>query len=350
MKNLYQSVVQLLAAGESIVLATIFQSSGSAPRSAGAKMIIRADGSIMGTIGGGRVEADTMELAKKVWTNRQSLIYAFDLTNSDAAGTGMICGGSGKILLDYLDAADVGNRQVYEAIAAAIRKAEKAWLVTEIAYEGEKKLRRQQCLVMRDGAVIGNFQCEPAFMEKLSAGPAKISIHAETKGNRSFIVEPIRPTGVVYLFGAGHVSQQIARLTDMVGFITVVIDDRAAFANRERFPQAEVVVVDNFACMPKLAVTQDSYLVIVTRGHLADLIVLEQALQTDAAYIGMIGSKRKRDLVFKTLQEKGVSPDNIARVHSPIGLAIQAETPEEIAVSIVAELIKARAARENGKF
>lgn len=346
MKQLYQSVVRLLTAGESLVLATIFHSSGSAPRSAGAKMIIRADGSIIGTIGGGRLEAETIELARKVQISRQSLIQPFDLTGADAAGAGMICGGEGEILLDYLDAVNAGNRQVYEAIVTAMDKAQKAWLITELTYGQANRQQRQQCLVTKDGTVIGNFQCEPEFMEKMITGPAKISIHADAKEGWKFIVEPIRTIGVVYIFGAGHVSQQIAKLTDMVGFVTVVIDDRPVFANKERFPQSEIMVVDNYQCVPELPINQDSYLVIVTRGHLHDGIILEQALKTEACYIGMIGSRSKRDYLYRELQAKGVSAQSLQRVNSPIGINIFAETPEEIAVSIVGELIKARAERE----
>lgn len=346
MKKLYKNLIQLLSSGENVVLATIFHSAGSAPRSAGAKMIIRADGSIIGTVGGGRLEAETIELAKQVRDNRRSLIQPFDLTGSDAAGAGMICGGSGEILLEYIAAANGDNQQIYEAVLSTMDKAQKAWLITELTEQPATGPERQQCLVRQDGSVVGNFQCEPEFMEKLSGGPAKISIHADARDGRSFMVEPIRTTGVVYLFGAGHVSQQIARLTDMVGFATVVIDDRPDFANRERFPLCEIVVVDNFACVSDFSINQDSYLVIVTRGHLHDSVVLEQALQTEAAYIGMIGSKKKRADLFALLQTKGFSPAKLAQVHSPIGIEIYAETPAEIAVSIVAELIKVRAERE----
>ncbi|HWR09028.1 XdhC family aldehyde oxidoreductase maturation factor [Sporomusa sp.] len=350
MKRFYQGLIRLLAAGENIVVATIFNSSGSAPRSAGAKMIIQADGSITGTVGGGRLEAETIELAHKVHKSKQSLLQKFDLTGTDAAGVGMICGGAGEILVDYIDAADESNRQVYEAIITAIKQGKKAWLITELAHDqvgGQLCQLRQQCLVQYDGTITGRFKCEPEFMLKLSSGPAKISIHADAKEDRRFIVEPIRSAGVVYLFGAGHVSQQIARLTDMAGFKTIVIDDRPAFANKERFPLAEIIVIDNFAHLPELAINSNSYLVIVTRGHLHDKIVLEQALQTEAAYIGMIGSKKKRDLLFSVLQAKGYSSADLIRVYSPIGINIEAETPEEIAVSIVAELIKVRAEREN---
>ncbi|HWR41708.1 XdhC family aldehyde oxidoreductase maturation factor [Sporomusa sp.] len=346
MKRFYQNVVDLLSCGESIVLATIFQSAGSAPRSAGAKMVVRADGSIIGTVGGGRLEAETIVLAKKVMECRRSVIQAFDLTGTDAAGVGMICGGAGEILLDYIDAGNAENHKVFEAIVSNMDKAQKAWLITELAEEPADGKIRQQCLVEHDGTVIGSFQCEPEFMAKLSSGPAKISIHADIKDGRRFIVEPIRTTGVVYLFGAGHVSQQIARLTDMVGFNTIVLDDRSTFANKERFPKAEIVVIDTFKPLPELVINKDSYLVIVTRGHLHDSIVLEQALRTTAGYIGMIGSKKKRDKLFQALEAQGFSKEDLKRVYSPIGIDIYAETPEEIAVSIVAELIKARVERE----
>jgi xanthine dehydrogenase accessory factor len=284
-------------------------------------MIIRVNGSIIGTVGGGRLEAETIELAKKVHASHQSLIQPFDLKGSEAAGLGMICGGQGEILLDYLAAANSDNVLIYETILDTMNKAQKAWLMTELAGQATMAGQtRQQCLVKQDGTIIGNFLGDPAFIEKMSSGPAKISIHADAQEVRSFIVEPIRTTGVVYLFGAGHVSQQIAKLTDMVGFVTVVIDDRPTFANKDRFPQSEIMIVENFECMSKLAINQDSYLVIVTRGHLHDRVVLEQALQTRAGYIGMIGSKNKRDHLFTALQEKGVSTANLQRVYSPIGL------------------------------
>ena len=155
--------------------------------------------------------------------------------------------------------------------------------------------------------------------------------------------------GTVYLFGAGHVSQQVAHLTSMTHFRTVVLDDRVEFANRERFPGADEIRVPASldAAFTGLAIDRDSYIVIVTRGHRYDKTVLQQALRTEAGYIGMIGSKGKRDAVYKTLLEEGRTSAELERVHSPIGLKIGGDTPEEIAVSIVAELIKERSARNH---
>ncbi len=162
---------------------------------------------------------------------------------------------------------------------------------------------------------------------------------------KEYLVESLCHAGTVYIFGAGHVSQQLAPLATLVGFSTVVLDDRQEFANRERFPNvAEVIVLDSFQrALEGLEINADSYLVLVTRGHAHDHTVLRQALKTKAGYIGMIGSRRKRDAVYAAMAKEGFVQQDFDRVFSPIGLAIMAETPEEIAVSIVAELIQVRA-------
>ncbi len=347
MKALFREMAKLLQDGESFVVATIFDMIGSAPRAAGAKMVVRPDGSIAGTIGGGRLEANAMKLARQALASRRTTIQAFDLSGEDAAGMDMICGGKGEILIDFFDAADESNRAVCRAAAELLERKEKAWLVTAL---GRDLASRQQCLVRCDGSLVGNLDADPAFLAKLTAGPAKISIHAEALDGPRFLVEPLRRAGTAYIFGAGHVSQRIAPLCETVGFRTVVLDDRPEYASGERFPQpTELVVLKGFDPLPELPVDEDSYLVIVTRGHLHDRTVLEQALRTKAGYIGMIGSKRKRDTVYQALLEQGYRREDLARVCSPIGVDILAETPEEIAVSIVGEMIKVRAERELGR-
>ena len=169
-------------------------------------------------------------------------------------------------------------------------------------------------------------------------------------GETAYLLEPVQYPGTVYIFGAGHVSQKLASLTALVGFQTVVLDDRRDYANDQRFPQADDIIVteDMETCMKDITISGNSYLVIVTRGHAYDMAVLKQALRTDAGYIGMIASKRKRDLIYQYLRQSGIQEDELARVHSPIGIDIEAETPEEIAVSIVAELIQERARLVHG--
>jgi xanthine dehydrogenase accessory factor len=311
-------------------------------------MVMRVDGSSMGTIGGGRLEADAMRLAEKAFSTGKTLLHAFDLTSRNVSGMDMICGGRGEILIDFIDASDKNALNVYAAVAGSMDRREKAWLITVLEMlPGDAGLKRQQCLVKQDRTIIGEVDCDPYLMEKLIAGPAKITIHSEAFDRQRFLVEPLRPASTVYIFGAGHVSQEIAPLAGHVGFRTIVLDDRADFANHEKFPAStEIMLINSFTMLPQLEIDGDSYLVIVTRGHLYDAVVLEQVLQTNSGYIGMIGSRSKRDLIFQKLIGMGYGKPELDRVYSPIGTNIGAETPQEIAVSIVGELIKVRSEKE----
>jgi xanthine dehydrogenase accessory factor len=166
-------------------------------------------------------------------------------------------------------------------------------------------------------------------------------------GVMDIYVEPIVPAPRVYIFGGGHISLFVSKISSMAGFQVVVIDERPQFANKERFPDADEVIAEDFEMvLPKLKVNQSSYLVIVTRGHTYDQEVLDWALGQQVRYIGMIGSRMKVRTVYDNLKEKGIKPEQLERVHAPIGLDLGALTPEEIAVSIVAEMIKVR--REKG--
>ncbi len=329
---------------ESFAVATILDKSGSAPRSEGAKMVVRADGSIIGSVGGGRLEAEAIELARQAIRARKTLVQSFNLTSKDAAGSDMICGGVGETLIDFIDAGDENNLKIYAEAADILASGRKGWLITILGLPTEAaETSRQQCLVKADRNLIGNITCDPYLLEKLVTGPAKITLHSEIFNDQRFLMEPLRAGGTVYLFGAGHVSQKIAPLSESVGFKTVVIDDRADYASRERFPEpVETRVIDSFKHLPRFEFDEDSYLVIITRGHLYDRHVLEQVLRSPVAYIGMIGSRTKRDLLYKEMEEHGFEKEELACVFCPIGTDIGAETPEELAISIVGELVKAR--------
>ena len=348
MKKLFREMADLLHNGESFVTATVFNKTGSAPRSDGSKMVVRSNGWIIGSVGGGRLEADALQLAADVFQSKQPLIQSFALTGEDAAGMAMICGGQGEILLDYIDGNDETNRVLFDEAAAILQQGSKAWLITALGDPTQNAVpARQQCLVMHDGTMTGTIDVDPGFLATLVSGPKSLSIHAEVFDNRRFVVEPIRHLGTLYIFGAGHVSQKIAPLAETVGFRTVVLDDRTEYANRTRFAEpTELVLLESFSRLPDLGIDDNSYVVIVTRGHLHDKVVLEQALRTEARYLGMIGSQRKRDMLFEALTQEGFVRRDLDRVYSPIGTDIGAETPEELAVSIVGELIKVRAERE----
>ena len=349
MKNLFEAMINLLQNHENFAVATVFDKSGSAPRSDGAKMVVRADGSIVGTIGGGRLEAETIELARESISLKRTLVHTFNMTSRDAAGTDMICGGRGEILIDFIDSGDENNLKIFAEAVEILESKEKGWLINILGQPAEKGgINRQRCLVKPDHTMIGNITCDPFLLEKMIAGPAKITIHSEIYSDQRFLVEPLRQGGTVYIFGGGHISQKVAPLCESVGFKTVVLDDRKDYANRGRFPEpVEIMVIPSLEKLPDLEIDEDSYLVIVTRGHLFDRHVLEQVVGTRAGYIGMIGSRRKRDLLYRAMEDNGFTPEELARVHCPIGTDIKAETPEEIAISIAGELVKVRAEKNS---
>ncbi len=339
--NLFKNISELLRCGESLVTAVIVSRSGSAPRAVGSRMAIRKDGSILGTIGGGMLEAQAQSLAKKVFNIQEPVLKEFLLTNEDAGRLGMVCGGQVEVLHLYLDASNASVRELYHEIASAIEERKRGWLITQIP--SENKGSGLQHLSTKNGFKIGMLANEVVeeLAPKIGMNGYELIAHRESR----FFIEPLSMDGTVYIFGAGHVSQQLAPLAKLVGFETIVLDDRREFANRERFDSADgIIVLDSYErAMEGLDIDEESYLVLVTRGHAHDKTVLGLALRTNAGYIGMIGSRKKRDAVYEALLEEGFSREEFERVRSPIGINIKAETPEEIAVSIVAELIEARA-------
>jgi len=249
--DLYEEIVALRRLGRRGALATIINVRGSIPSFNTAKMLVRDDGSIVGTIGGGCVEAEVWQAAREVMEQEKPRTLTFNLNQDPKFDTGLVCG---------------GTLEIY--------------------------------------------------------------------------IEPVLPVPVLYLFGAGHVAYSVYKVARVAGFDVVVADDRESYANRERFPDArEVIATDFDETMPKIVPNENSYIVIVTRGHRDDMRILRWAVQTEARYIGMIGSKRKVISIYKELEKEGLPAHLFEKVMAPIGLEIGAVTPEEIAVSIVAEMI-----------
>ncbi len=361
MKQLLEAITQSLNHNESLVLATLFARSGSAPRAAGAGMLVRADGTIAGTVGGGLLEARVRQIAPELFRTHGAIVMEFDLSGDQASQTDMICGGQVQVLASFIDAESSQQVEPFRQALHSLRRSEKAWFITELPLPGQVGRSARRWLARQDGEVFGQAglglavtvghgspiglfssqadRSEPSVDLASAKQPAVVDA-----GTRRFLVEPVFSGGTVYIFGAGHVSTHLAPLCTLVGFETVVLDDRPEYANAQRFSSADrIIVVDAFdQAFAELAIDADSYLVIVTRGHVHDATVLGQGLRTTAGYIGMIGSVRKRDAVYRNLNKQGFAASDFARVHSPIGLAIGAESPEEIAISIVAELIKAR--------
>jgi xanthine dehydrogenase accessory factor len=252
--DIYEEIVRLRKEGRRGAVATIVNVRGSIPSFKTAKMLVRDDGSIAGTIGGGCVEAEVWQAAREVMESERPRTLSFDLNNDPKFDTGLVCGGTLEIF-----------------------------------------------------------------------------------------VEPVLPPAELYIFGAGHVAASLYKVARIAGFDITVVDDRETYANRERFPEAQQVIADDFdKATARLTPSESSYIVIVTRGHRDDMRVLRWAVQTPARYVGMIGSKRKTITIFKELQQEGIPAQRFDRVHAPVGLDIGAVTPEEIAVSITAELIAKR--------
>ena len=274
----------------------------------------------------------------------RSHLSAVALTGESVSGPTMICGGNAAVLVAFVPAGDSGLRDLLGALSGARADGRAAWLYTFFAAEpGPTEV--SYCLLQDGADPLGELPCAPAELHALAG---KIAVHgsAQLPDGRSVSVEALLPPTTAVICGAGHVAQALAPVAAAVGFDVVVLDDRPKFAAAERFPDASsVVLLESFEdAFAGLAITPRSFIVIVTRGHVHDFSVLEQALRTPAGYIGLMGSTSKREKIFRALAADGFSAADLERVFSPIGIAIAAETPAELAVSITAELIRVRAA------
>ena len=350
MQDIYSEIVEALGRKEKCVLATLITRTGSAPRAVGAKYLVKGDGTSLGSIGGGCVEAEVWQKAQKVMEEAKGKILHFDLTSEQLAEGGLICGGNIDIFLEPLKE-DFLN--VYQEVSRIKQKGGSAILATLVSVDGDfPKGEGSKVLIKpsgeKVGSLLGGVELEKKILREgeaqLKEKKPKVLVFRHEDRKMEVLLEPVFSEPTIYIFGGGHISEQLAPLAKKVHFKVVVVDDREMFANRERFPEADEVIVSEFEkCFDRLHIDDSSYIIIVTRGHLYDGFVLEQAVKTNARYIGMIGSKKKIKTLYEMLVKKGVSKETLNRVHAPIGLDINSETPEEIAVSIVAQLIKTRA-------
>jgi xanthine dehydrogenase accessory factor len=353
MKDIIQKLAEQFAKHRFSVLATIIKQAGPTPRGIGTKCLILDDGSLVGTIGGGILEAQTVDEARKVFDSQLPIRLEFSLKGLDVADTDMLCGGDVEVFLEPVSPKNQTHLSILERAAQAADHGKAGLLATVIDSDQWRHGNIPKLFMEKSapttGSWAGSRHVEKALsgeMEKIlgSGQPTLLSLKDEAGNPVQTFVEPVVSDAVLYIFGAGHVSRQVVPFAARVGFQVVVVDDRPEFADIRAFPAArEVLQMSLDDAVEKLPILESSFLVIVTRGHIHDKMVLAQALRTNARYIGMIGSTRKRDIIYKQLFEEGFSEADLARVHSPIGLAIGAETPQEIAVSIVAELIQVRA-------
>lgn len=350
---------QISSSPEPVVLATITGVKGSTPRKTGAKMLVLADGRTFGTIGGGCGEAEVRREALNVLFTGVSGKHLVNMTNDLAAEEGMVCGGIMEVFLDVLGE----DKGLVAAYATALENREEPVLVTLSGSSdpvrapiGSKLFRTVS------GRAEGNLGLEPLNQAAwklieaahLSGKTQEVGLaadYSETADEPAFqlLIEPNPLPPELVILGGGHIALPLATMANLVGYRVTVVDDRPSFANPQRFPQAEQVICQDFAAaLAEMDITEHTEVVIVTRGHRHDKVCLEAVINRPAAYIGMIGSRRRVKALLSDLEDSGVSRERLDFVHTPIGLVIGAETPEEIAVSILAELIKCRRGGKSG--
>ena len=345
MREIVDDVLAMLSAEREFALVTLVRRSGSAPRAAGAQMLVRPDGSLAGTIGGGLLEATMIGRPPGHSSDTARSLPAWSSAVSRSTTPAWSAGGTPRCSSPPFQPAIEELLAVCTALSQALREGRRAWLFTFFpAQPGECDVAH--CLLGDDGQLLGRAPVGAAELRRL-IGTSQIHGSATLADGRQAHVEPVAPPSVAVICGAGHVAAALAPVAAGVGFEVVVIDDRPEFADAERFPSAHrVVLLDDFEQFCELVpLGAQSYVVSVTRGHAHDLTVIAQALRAGAGYIGLMGSASKRSHIVTALAEQGFTEAEIARIHTPIGLSIGAETPAELAISIVAEMVQVRAAK-----
>ena len=347
---LLNKIIALLSGNIPIVLVTLFRHEGSSPRTAGSRMIVNEHQETYGTIGGGILEAKTIARAQSLFETKDSCIVELNLTAEDKNTIDMVCGGNVEILLEYIAPGD-DHIKLFRDLKEKIKQGEKGYYLTLVKGKEIDKLATKRCVTASGGDFPGLDDRERSRLVRcLNQCGHSTKMRSCGLGSAMVIIDPILSPCRVVILGAGHVSLPTSELAKKVGFAVTVIDDRQAYANQDRFETADhVIVVDDFknAFHPSV-IDQRTFIIIMTRGHVHDEIVLRQALNTSAGYIGMIGSRKKARHIYDRLMADGIEAEVLNNVHCPIGLGIDAETPDEIAVSIVAELIQKRHAILSG--
>lgn len=344
MQDIFEWIYECLTRKESFVLATFIKKNGSPHREESKKMLIRKDFSIYGTIGGGLVEALTIQLSAKMFQRRGSILEDFSKSHKDVEILERVCGGNTTVLLEYVDCDDVQTVELYQKALMLKKEGAGLFLITKIEKNHRKAGSLSKWICTETGFFGSENEEVQSVIKHIRENGEHVNMQVLLVADETYLIEPYLNDELACIIGAGHVAQKIAELAKMIGLKVVIIDDREEFANKERFNMAdEIIVIPSFENLTDhYTVNRNSYVIIVTRGHDYDQDVLSQMLKTDAKYIGMIGSLNKREYVYKNLLDEGFTLKDLERVYAPIGLKIDADTPEEIAISIAAELIKVK--------
>lgn len=368
-KRFFEQVDEVAEGGERVAVATIARTRGSTPREAGAKMIIKSAGQALGTIGGGCGEAEVWRAALDVIADGKPRMVHVELTEEISLSTDGVCGGTFDVFVDpwgpeqrwMLRGGALGPGHAAElALLPAMQSRSPVTLATLIERRrAPDAVLGAKLLVHADGTSVGTLGSPT--IDRLVAPDAIAALQQEQPRTATYtlgqgeapatvdvLLEPFGPPPELVILGAGHIAVPLAKMAKLCDFDVTVIDDRPSFASHERFPDADRVIAQSFEdAVQALEVTPRTYLVLVTRAHSHDVYCLRHLIRRDSAYIGMIGAQRRVWAVLKLLHDEGVSADLLERVRAPIGIeGVEAETPAEIAVSILGELI---AVRRGGK-
>jgi xanthine dehydrogenase accessory factor len=341
--TLYEELNALLAAGKPCALATLVSVSGSSPQNSGAKMLVLPDGRLIGTIGGGCMEAETRRVALDCLRKRQTKLFDLRLDDDFGWDDGLICGGRVSIFINPFPG---DSAEAYAgAVETAVRR-ERSAVATILT--GDEGLVGRTALLREDGGFAGPDTLEPLRATLEDAARTAIAAGRERRVKLAegveVYVEPILPRPTLLIAGAGHIGAALCQVMGLCGFEVVVVDDRPSFAHADRLPgAARVAVADIPAFVRDFPINEDTFIAIVTRGHRHDAHVLRECVHSPARYIGMIGSKRKIVVIFEEMLRDGLATaEELRRVRSPMGLTLNDREVGEIAVSIAAEIVAVR--------
>ncbi|AET66943.1 xanthine and CO dehydrogenases maturation factor, XdhC/CoxF family [Desulfosporosinus orientis DSM 765] len=348
-------------------LITVTSVLGSTPRKPGAKMLVFADGTTVGTIGGGCGEAEGRREALNVITTHTSKIYYLNMTSDVASEEGMVCGGIMGLFIDYLgphrplDQIRITHdylscfESLNPVLVTVIEAREQQLIGRKLYIKDNEEIKGDLVLeeltrIAVDNAKNARKWCQPVLVSLDSEfEPCDTTVK---KAVYRLLVESRQAVVQLLILGAGHIAVPLAAMAKMVGYEVTVVDDRLSFANAYRFPTADRILCDDFErALDELIINPQTFVVIITRGHRYDKLCLRKVINQSASYTGMIGSRRRVKAMLTELEEEGIPSETLQKLYSPIGLKIGAETPEEIAVSILSELIKVqKELGQNGKM
>ena len=356
MESVFKAAVQELDGQKPMVVATVVRTSGSTPQKSGAKLLVREDGTGVGTLGGGCVEGD-------IWFAAQELLKRggdaelrdYELNEDLAAQDGLVCGGTMYFLIDPVRQSDPYRDFAAQAADAYAGGPPMAIVNVTAAPSNSDVVVGAKLLVRENGDTQGGLG--DSVLEAMTVAKARDLM---AMGKNDYLrfddgvecyIEAYTTPPTLVLIGGGHVSNAIVPIAKSVGFRIFVFDDREQFANPDRFPDADITMVGDYRNgFDNLPVNANSFVVVATRGHQFDDAAVSGALRTPASYVGLLGSKRKTILIFEELIRNGFDPEELRRINAPIGLDIGGRTPEEIAISVMSEIIAFRLGGTGGSM